>query len=129
MVDKDDGGFPVDELRAWKRDHETMIAEVRQQGWSRSIELLRSGQTAPGLARDIVALIEDRRAFWARFDAEFPDRVRISLDGLRHDLTSLRRDCAPGSPLDIVIVALAQTLLRFESMQDRGVSHAARCAI
>ena len=113
MVDKDDGGFSVDELRAWKRDHETMIAEVRQQGWSRSIELLRSGQTAPGLARDIVALIEDRRAFWARFDAEFPDRVRISLDGLRHDLTSLRRDCAPGSALDIVIVALAQTIRRF----------------
>jgi hypothetical protein len=113
MVDKDDGGFSVNELRAWKRDHETMIAEVRQQGWSRSIELLRSGQTAPGLARDIVALIEDRRSFWARFDAEFPDRVRMSLDGLRHDLTRLRSDCAPGSPLDIVIVALAQTIRRF----------------
>jgi hypothetical protein len=113
MVDKDDGGFSVDELCAWKRDHETMIAEVRQQGWSRSIELLRSGQTSPGLARDIVALIEDRRTFWARFDAEFPDRVRMSLDGLRHDLTRLRRDCAPGSPLDIVIVALAQTIRRF----------------
>ncbi|MDR3537069.1 MAG: hypothetical protein P4L71_11275 [Acetobacteraceae bacterium] len=113
MVDKDDGGFSADELRAWKRDHETMIAEVRQQGWSRSIELLRSGQTAPGLARDIVALIEDRRAFWARFDAEFPERVRNSLDGLRHDLTRLRRDCAPGSPVDIVIVALAQTIRRF----------------
>ncbi|VFU10126.1 conserved protein of unknown function [Methylocella tundrae] len=33
--------------------------------------------------------------------------------GLRHDLTRLRRDCAPGSPLDIVIVALAQTIRRF----------------
>ena len=57
--------------------------------------------------------MEDRRAFWARFDAEFPDRVRMSLDGLRHELTRLRRDCAPGSPLDIVIVALAQTIRRF----------------
>jgi hypothetical protein len=28
-------------------------------------------------------------------------------------LTRLRRDCAPGSPLDIVIVALAQTIRRF----------------
>jgi hypothetical protein len=113
MVDKDDSGYSADELRAWKRNHETMIAEVRQQGWSRSIELLRSGQNSPGLAREIVALMEDRRAFWARFDAEFPDRVRISLDGLRHELTRLRRDCAPGSPLDIVIVALAQTIRRF----------------
>ncbi len=113
MVDKDGVGFSADELRVWKRNHETMIAEVRQQGWSRSIELLRSGQTAPGAAQEIVALMEDRRTFWARFDAEFPDRVRISLDGLRHDLTRLRRDCAPGSPLDIVIVALAQTVRRF----------------
>jgi hypothetical protein len=113
MVDKDDSGYSADELRAWKRDHEAMIAEVRQQGWSRSIELLRSGQNSPGLAREIVALMEDRRAFWARFDAEFPDRVRMSLDGLRHELTRLRRDCAPRSPLDIVIVALAQTIRRF----------------
>ena len=60
-----------------------------------------------------VALVEDRRAFWARFDAEFPDRLRLSLDGLRYELTRLRRDCAPGSPLDIVIVALAQTIRRF----------------
>lgn len=113
MVDKDDGGFSADELRTWKRDHETMIAEVRQQGWSRSIELLRSGQMAPGLAHNIIALMEDRRAFWVRFDAEFPDRVRMSLDSLRYELTRLRRDCAPGSPLDIVIVALAQTIRRF----------------
>lgn len=113
MVDKDDSGFSVAELHAWKRDHEGMIAEVRQQGWSRSIELLRSGQARPGLARNIVALIEDRRTFWARFDAEFPDRVRMSLDGLRHELTHLRHDCAPSSPLDVVIVALAQTIRRF----------------
>lgn len=113
MVDKDDGGFSVDELRAWKHDHEGLIAEVRQQGWSRSIELLRSGQALPGLARNIVALIEDRRTFWARFDAEFPDRVRMSLDGLRYELTRLRTHCATNSPLDVVIVALAQTIRRF----------------
>lgn len=113
MVDKDDGGFTADELRAWKRNHEAMIAEVRQQGWSRSIELLRSGRMAPDLAQQIIALLEDRRAFWARFDAEFPDRVRLSLDGLRQDLTRLRRECTPGDPLDIVIVGLAQTIRRF----------------
>lgn len=82
MVDKDSGGFRVEQLRAWKLHHETIIAEVRQHGWSSSIELLRSGQMAPGLAREIIALIEDRRTFWARFDAEFPDRVRMSLEGM-----------------------------------------------
>jgi hypothetical protein len=113
LVDKDYGGVTVQQLRSWKRDHEAMIAEVRQRGWSSSIELLRSGQMAPGLAREIVALVEDRRTFWARFDAEFPDRVRASLDVLRHDLTRLRSDCSPGSPLDTVIVALAKTIRHF----------------
>lgn len=127
LVDKDNSGFSANELRNWKRNHENMIAEVRQQGWSRSIELLRSGQMAPGLANAVVALIEDRRAFWARFDAEFPDRVRVSLDGLRHDLTRLRRDCAPGSPLDIVIIALAQTVRRFFDAVERFDLTTLRC--
>lgn len=113
MVDKDAAGFTALQLHGWKRDHEAMITEVRQRGWSNSIELLRSGQMAPGLARAVVALVEDRRAFWVRFDAEFPDRVRISLDGLRDDLSRLRRDCTPGSPLDKVIVALAKTVRHF----------------
>jgi hypothetical protein len=82
---------------------------------------------APSLANDIVALMEDRRAFWARFDAEFPDRVRMSLDGLRHDLTRLRRDCAPGSPLDIVIIALAQTIRRFFDAVERFDLTTLRC--
>lgn len=127
MVDKDSGGFGVEQLRAWKHDHETMIAEVRQHGWSNSIELLRSSQMAPGLAREIIALFEDRRTFWASFDAEFPDRVRMSLEGLRHDLTRLRRDCAAGSPLDTVIVALGQTVRRFFDSVERLDLTTLRC--
>jgi hypothetical protein len=49
-----------------------MSDDSEPQGWSRSIELLRSGQNSTGLAREIVAVMEDRRAFWARFDAESP---------------------------------------------------------
>lgn len=41
-----------------------------------------------------------------------PDAVAQS-GGLRRDLTRLRRDSAPGGSLDIVIVALAQTIRRF----------------
>lgn len=113
MVDKDEEGFSVDELHAWKNNHDTMISEVRQKGWSSSIELLRSRKVSPSVARAIIALIEDRRTFWALFDAEFPDRVRISLDNLRADLSSLRRDCSMGGPLDNVIVALGQTIRHF----------------
>lgn len=113
IVDKDVNGFTKETLRAWKLDHETMIAEVRQKGWSESIELLRSGQMAPGLAKEVISLFEDRRTFWARFDAEFPDRVRMSLDDLRHELTRLRRSCASDSPLDKIIVALRRTVRHF----------------
>jgi len=113
IVDKDAAGYPADLLRTWKRNHEIMIGEVRQQGYSRSLELLRSNRAQPGIAREIIALVEDRRLFYARFDAEFPDRVRLSLENLRYDLTRLRRNCASGSPIDTVLVALGRTIRHF----------------
>lgn len=127
LIDKDASGFTVDMLRAWKRNHEAMIAEVRQKGWSQSIELLRSSQMSPGTAREVIALFEDRRVFWVRFDAEFPDRVRMSLENLRHDLTHLRKHCAPGSPLDKVIFALAQTVRNFFNAVERFNLNTLRC--
>ena len=119
IVDKDEVGHPPELLEAWKCNHETMIAEVRLQGYSRSLELLRSDRAQPGLAARIVGLFEDRRMFWVRFDAEFPDRVRQSLENLRHDLTRLRAQSAPGSPIDAVIVALGRTIRHFFDAVER----------
>jgi hypothetical protein len=113
IVDKDEGGYSVAELRAWKRNHDAMITEVRTEGFSRSIELLRTRRTDPALAARVLALFEDRRTFWAAFDAELPDRVRRSLDGLRKDLTALRADTIAGSPLDVIIVGLGKTIRHF----------------
>lgn len=113
IIDKDQGGYSADELRGWKRGHDAMIAEVRTQGYAKSIELLRAQRTDPNVAAQVIALVEDRRALWAAFDAEFPDRVRRSLDGLRRDFTALRSRCLKGSPLDTVILALGQTIRHF----------------
>jgi hypothetical protein len=127
VVDKDEAGYSPNELRAWKSDHEAMIAEVRTQGWARSIELLRSGRTAPALAEKIITLFEDRRVFWAAFDAERPSRVRHSLDDLRRDLTRLRSDCAAGSPLDVIIVALGRTIRHFYDVVEPFDMDTLRC--
>lgn len=113
IVDKDEAGYSVALLHGWKRTHDAMIAEVRLQGYSRSLELLRSSRAQPALAQQIVALVEDRRLFWARFDAEFPDRVRLSLDNLRADLSAMRSGCQSGSPIDVVLVALGRTIRHF----------------
>jgi len=90
-----------------------MIAEVRTQGYAKSIELLRAQRTDPDVAAQVIALVEDRRALWSAFDAEFPDGVRRSLDGLRRDCIALRSRCQKGSPLDTVILALGQTIRHF----------------
>jgi ribosomal protein L37AE/L43A len=113
IVDKDWVGHPADMLLAWKKEHEAMIAEIRQQGWSQSIALLHAGRVEPDLARDVIALFEDRRAFWEAFDMEFPDRVRRSLDTLRGELTRLRTQARSGGPLETVILALSQTIRHF----------------
>ena len=127
IVDKDSAGYTVSELCAWKSDHEAMIAEVRTQGWARSIELLRTRRSEPDLAEQVIALFEDRRVFWAAFDAEMPDRVRRSLDGLRVELTALRRHCLAGSPIDTIIVGLGKTIRRFFDAVERLDLAALRC--
>ena len=113
IVDTDPASYTVLQLRQMKADHEAMIGEIRTEGWSSSIELLRSGRADPAFAERIIALFEDRSVFWAAFDAEFPDRVRRSLDGLRRDLTALRGERVAGSPLDQVLVALGSTIRHF----------------
>lgn len=127
IVDKDAGGYSVELLHQWKRSHEAMIAEVRTEGYSRSLELLRSARAQPAVAQRVLALVEDRRLFWARFDAEFPDRVRSSLDNLRHELTALRADCAPGTPMDVVIVSLGRTIRHFFDAVERFDLATLRC--
>jgi hypothetical protein len=113
LVDKDVTGYSVSELLTWKGNHEAMIAEVRMQGWASSIALLNRRRTDPDLAARVIATFEDRRVFWAAFDVEWPERVRESLTSLRRDLTSLRSNCSPGSPIDIIIAALGKTIRHF----------------
>lgn len=113
LVDKDDSAHTVEELQRWKRNHEAMIGDVRTKGYSDALELLRASRGEADQAAQVIALLEDRRAFYARFDAEFPDRVRASLDGLRHDLTALRRGCVTAGPLDVVLVAILRSIREF----------------
>lgn len=113
IVDKDDAPHPPSLLQQWKRNHEALIAEVRTKGYARSLELIRARHAAPALAKRIVALLEDRRALWGSFDAEFPDRVRTSLDHLRGQFAELRGEIPDNSPLDQVLLSLTKTIHTF----------------
>jgi hypothetical protein len=90
-----------------------MIAEVRTEGYARSLALLQSRRIEPLMAKKIIGSLEDRRALWQTFDAEFPDRVRQSLDNLRARLVDLRYDLAPDSPLDKTLLSLTKTIHAF----------------
>lgn len=113
IVDKDDAPHSPTLLRQWKSDHEAMIAEVRTKGYARSLALLQSRHVEPATAKRIISALEDRRALWQTFDAEFPDRVRQSLDQLRSRFVDLRSDLVDGSPLDQVLLSLSKTIHLF----------------
>ncbi len=113
IVDNDEVGFTGDQLRKWKADHEAMVSEVRTEGYSRSLSLLQSGRMEPQIAKKIIASMEDRRSLWVTFDAEFPDRVRQSLDELRSRFTTIRGDLLDGTPLDAILLSLTKTILTF----------------
>jgi len=115
LVDKDALRFPASLLKRWKSNHEKMIAEVRTKGYAKSVDLIRSHYNKcrlddPILAKSVLALFEDRRALWTVFDAEFPDRVRQSLDRLRSDLTDLRRRLPDDEPMDQIVLSLTKTI-------------------
>ena len=127
IVDKDNSAHTAVELRHWKSDHEAMIAEVRTKGYAASLELLQSRRADPALAKSIIALLEDRRALWESFDAEFPDRVRRSLDYARSRLVDTRAELPDGSPMDRILLALTKTILVFFSQVEQSDLGTLRC--
>jgi hypothetical protein len=110
IVDKDASAHTPELLRQWKADHEAMISEVRTKGYEQSIALLQANRVEPVIAKKIVASFGDHRALWQRFDAEFPDRVRRSLDRLRAHLTELRGELNDDGPLDQILYSLIKTI-------------------
>lgn len=127
IVDKDDSPHSPQLLQEWKRDHEALIAEVRTEGYAKSLELLRSSRIEPAVAKQIVSLLEDRRALWESFDAEFPDRVRISLDQLRSRLVELRGKLQDGTPLDVILLSLTKTIHVFFCQVNQSDLTTLRC--
>lgn len=113
IVDKDDALYSPEELTRWKTNHEAMISEVRTKGYSESLALLQSRRTEPTQAKRIVAILEDRRVLWASFDAEFPERVRQSLDHLRTLFVEIRSTLPDASPLDQILLSLTKTIHGF----------------
>lgn len=123
IVDKDDAPHPPSLLSQWKTDHEAMIAEVRTKGYATSLALLQSRHVEPAAAKKIISALEDRRALWQSFDAEFPDRVRQSLDHLRSRFVDLRCELTDGSPLDQVLLSLTKTIhVFFNAVEDSDLT-------
>lgn len=127
IVDKDDAPHSPSLLKQWKADHEAMIAEIRTQGYAKSLTLLQSRNVEPTTAKKIISALQDRRALWQAFDAEFPDRVRQSLDNLRTRLVDLRCELADGSPLDQILLSLNNTILEFFNAVESSDLTTLRC--
>lgn len=127
IVDKDDAPHSPNLLKQWKADHEAMISEIRTQGYAKSLALLQSRNVEPTTAKKIISALEDRRALWQAFDAEFPDRVRQSLDNLRARFVDLRCGLADGSPLDQVLLSLNKTILEFFNAVESSELTTLRC--
>lgn len=127
IVDKDDSPHPASLLRQWKQDHEALIAEVRTKGYVKSLALLQSGRLEPAIAKKIIASLEDKRALWMMFDAEFPERVRQSLDHVRARLVEMRSELVDDSPLDQVLLSMTKTIHVFFDTVEQSDLTRLRC--
>lgn len=127
VVDKDKVAYSADQLRNWKRDHEAMVSEVRTRGYSESLALLQTRRVEPMVAKRVIAAFEDRRVLWEHFDAEFPDRVRNSLDKLRDQLVQMRHDLPQDNPLDQILLSLTKTIHIFFKRVEKSDLVRLRC--
>jgi hypothetical protein len=127
IVDKDAAPHSAELLRQWKRNHEAMIAGVRTKGYSQSLALIQTRRAAPALAKQVIAMLEDHRVFWASFDAEFPDRVRHSLDSVRSQLATWRGGLSDGSGLDQILLSLTKTIHVFFNEVEQSDLSTLRC--
>ncbi len=118
LVDKDEVRYPAELLLRWRADHELFIAEVCSKGYARSIRLLQAQAVAPGVAKRLFDVLEDKRLFWVRFDADCPGRVLESLGQLRASIVALRVEVV-GTPLDQVLAAFNKTILVFYDRVER----------
>ncbi|WP_202033958.1 hypothetical protein [Rhizobium rhizogenes] len=113
IVDSDTRSFSVECLLRWKADHEAMVHEIRQKGYSESLSILQNAKAEPQIAKAILDVIQDKRAFYENFYVEFPDRVRRSLDDTRRELTSIKAKVPAGAPLDVFLEAMTRTIRAF----------------
>lgn len=113
IADNDEDQFTVEGLFRWKADHEAMVDEIRQKGYSQSLALLQHRQAEPQAAKAILDVIQDKRAFWENFDIENPDRVRRSLDRTREELTNIKSRLPTGAPLDTFLETMTRTIRAF----------------
>lgn len=81
----------------------------------------------PQIAKKIIASMENPRALWVIFDAEFPDRVRHSLGDLRSRFSAIRVELLDGTPLDGILLSLTKTILTFFSAVDSSDLRTLRC--
>ena len=101
LIDKNKGlDYPVDHLRKWKKDHETLIHECLE-GNKRIIFALLTTSGGANIAKAVVRTLEDHGALFQPFAMETPSLVWNSLSDLRKSLTVFRAQASDGSDVDI----------------------------
>lgn len=108
LVDKNDGvGYPVEHLRKWKRDHESLMKECLEGGKRLMFQFL-SFRPDEKVALRVIHLLEDKSSLYMPYAQEDPRRVLDSLKELRFSLTAIRAEIAPESPLSVIVESIVR---------------------
>ena len=106
LIDKNGGGsYPAEDLRKWKRDHETLMKECLEGGRRIVLQFVTS-RPDTGIAVQLVRILEDKGALYVPYAQEDPRRVADSLGELRRAVTDLRLEVSPDSPLDVILESI-----------------------
>lgn len=119
-VDNDPSYYTEEELKAWKKQHETLIRRIVGKDLESALLDLRNHKRYHDEAREFVSFLENKRVMYEGMDQEFPARVLDSLELIRERLIQTRAKINPDTDLFVALNKLQGAIDTF--LRDIGNS-------
>lgn len=122
LIDKNSGhDYPVDHLRKWKKDHESLIKECLEGNKRVTFQFMTlSDQTSS--CRKIVKFLDNRGALFVDLNNEIPQYVFESINEIRTFLIGLNGEVKEGSPLEVIVDSMTNACRHFMNTTNATMS-------
>jgi hypothetical protein len=112
-IDNDPKAYPRKTLEDWRKLHTEAIRQIVGKDLESALLDLRGFKQYHAECREFLSFIDGKRVFYEAFDAERPQWVKESLDGIRYFVAHLRARVSQETILFSSLEQVQQVILKF----------------